>query len=120
MKEDNGVYMRIDEMSDADSIMHEISRRFKQYRILYPMTQADLADKSMVSLSTIKRFENGEDIGFSKLIRLLKTLGLHGHLEVLIADQSIRPSAFLPVSRPRQRARKKAVRRTGCKWGDER
>ncbi len=111
--------MRIDEMTDAGDILKELARRFKQYRIAYPLTQADLADKSMVSLSTVKRFENGKDISLNKLIRLLEVLDLHGHLEVLIADQSIRPSAFLVRSKPKQRARKKTAKRTEWKWGDE-
>ena len=111
--------MKIDEMMDAGSILKELAQRFKQYRISYPMTQADLADKSMVSLSTIKRFENGEDISLIKLIRLLEALDLHKHMEILIPDQSLRPSAFLEESRPKQRARKRSVKRTEWKWGDE-
>lgn len=111
--------MRIDDSISADSITDEISRRFKLYRIAYPMTQEDLAEKSMVSLSTIKRFEKGEDIGFSKLVRLLEALDIQAHLEVLIPDQSIRPSFFLEDTRPKKRARKKTVVRNGWKWGDE-
>ena len=102
--------MRIDEMTDAGDILKELARRFKQYRIAYPLTQADLADKSMVSLSTVKRFENGEDISLAKFIRLLEALDLHRHLEVLIADQSIRPHAFLEKTKPKQRARKKTAK----------
>ena len=83
------------------------------------LTQAELADKSMVSLSTIKRFENGEDISLSKLIMLLDALGIREHLEVLVPDQSIRPSAYLEESRPKQRARKKIQKKTEWKWGDE-
>ena len=111
--------MRIDEMTDAGDILKELARRFKLYRIECPLTQADLADKSMVSLSTVKRFENGEDISLAKFIKLLEALDLHRHLEVLIADQSIRPHAFLEKSKPKQRARKKPVKRTEWKWGDE-
>ena len=111
--------MRIDETTDAGSALAELARRFKQYRIAYPLTQAELAEKSMVSLSTVKRFENGEDISLSKLIRLLAALDLQGHLEVLIADQSLRPSAFLEGAKPKQRARKKLVKKAEWKWGDE-
>ena len=111
--------MRIDDTLDANGITGEISRRFKLYRIAYPLTQEDLAEKSMVSLSTIRRFEKGEDIGFSKLVRLLEALDIQAHLEVLIPDQSIRPSYFLEDAKPRKRARKKAAKKTEWKWGDE-
>ena len=111
--------MRIDGTLDCNDTLTEISKRFKQYRIARPMTQAELADKSMVSLSTIKRFENGEDISLSKLIMLLDALGIREHLEVLVPDQSIRPSAYLEESRPKQRARKRIQKKTEWKWGDE-
>lgn len=110
--------MRIDTGMSTDLTLKELSKRFKQYRIAYPMTQADLEEKSMVSLSTIKRFENGEDISLSKFIQLLDALDIREHFEVLIPDQSIRPSAFIRP-KPRQRARKKQIRKTEWKWGDE-
>ncbi len=111
--------MKINEGLSVNGITAEISRRFKLYRIAYPITQEDLAENSVGSLSTIKRFEKGEDISFSKLVRLLEALDIHAHLEVLIPDQSIRPSYFLEDMKPRKRARKKAVRKTEWKWSDE-
>lgn len=110
--------MIINDRMSTDLAREELSKRFKQYRIAYPMTQEDLEEKSMVSLSTIKRFENGEDISLSKFIQLINALDLQGHLEVLIPDQLKRPSAFLRP-RPRQRARKKKEMNIVWKWGDE-
>ena len=46
--------MRIRGDSAADDVAKELSNRFKQYRIACQITQEELADKSMVSLSTIK------------------------------------------------------------------
>ena len=111
--------MRISGLISDDMVLKELSKRFKQYRISYPMTQAELEEKSMVSLSTIKRFENGEDISLSKMIRLLAALDLQEHLEMLIPDQSVRPSAYLDNSVPRRRARKENPKRQEWKWGDE-
>ena len=111
--------MRIRGDSAVDDVTKELSNRFKQYRIACQITQEELADKSMVSLSTIKRFENGEDIGLSKLIRLMESLNLIGNFEILIPDQSIRPTYYLDKTKPRQRARKKDEKRTDWKWGDE-
>ena len=111
--------MRIRGDSAVDDVARELSNRFKQYRIACQITQEELADKSMVSLSTIKRFENGEDIGLSKLIRLMESLDLIGNFEILIPDQSNRPSYYLDRTKPRQRARKKTVKKSDWKWGDE-
>ena len=111
--------MRIDASMDSEDVITEIAVRFRQYRIAYPMTQAELAERSMVSLSTIKRFESGEDIGLTRLLSLMDTLGLRNRIDLLIPDQSIRPSAFLERERPRQRARRKKPAKTEWKWGDD-
>ena len=111
--------MRIDDRTREREILAELLRRFKQYRIAYPLTQEDLAEKSMVSLSTIKRFESGEDIGLFKFLMIMRALDLQTHFEVLIPDQSLRPSYFLNNACPRQRARKASPKKTNWKWGDE-
>ena len=111
--------MRIDDSLRETEVLNELSRRFRQYRISYPLTQSELAEKSMVSLSTVKRFENGEDIGLIKLLQLMRALDIQEHLEVLIPDPSVRPSAYLAKECSRQRARKKKPRAGTWKWGDE-
>ena len=114
-----GGNMRIDDSLRETEVLNELSRRFRQYRISYPLTQSELAEKSMVSLSTVKRFENGEDIGLIKLLQLMRALDIQEHLEVLIPDPSVRPSAYLEKECSRQRARKKKPRAGTWKWGDE-
>ena len=78
--------------------------RLKQYRINYPLTQSELAEKSGVSVRSISRFENGEDISMSKFISLLRALDLGERLIELIPDQSIRPSYYLETEKKRSRA----------------
>lgn len=57
--------------------------------------------------------------GLTRLLSLMDTLGLRNRIDLLIPDQSIRPSAFLERERPRQRARRKKPAKTEWKWGDE-
>ena len=73
----------------------EISERLKQYRINYPMTQKELADKTGISVRSISRFENGEDISLSAFLKILRALELDNHLDVLVPDYKKRPSAYL-------------------------
>ena len=73
--------MKINGELQDKAIAAELAARFKQYRIGYPMTRAELAEKSMVSVGTIARFENGSDIGMLNLIRLLKALNLEEKLD---------------------------------------
>ena len=115
----SGDVMKIDKSMQCQAVMQELGRRCKQYRIAYPLTQAELSEKSMVSLSTIKRFENGEDIGLSKLIQLMAALDMTENLEILIPDQSSRPSAYIEQVTQKQRVRKKQDKKGGWKWGDE-
>ncbi len=96
-----------------------LPERIKQYRIAYPMTQKELADKSMVSQRSISRFENGEDITMSNLIKLMQALGIGGNLEVLVPDYTKRPSHFIESEGKRMRAGKKKVSNSTWKWGDE-
>lgn len=107
------------EVKDFNEIgmCEELGRRFKYYRVQSGITQEELADKSLVSVSTITRFESGKDIGLIKLIRLLKGLNLDNNLEVLIPDVTIQP---VYVIEPKKRARKKnCEHRSDWKWGDE-
>lgn len=83
------------------------------------MTQKELAEKSMVSLSTIKRFENNEEISLTKLVQLLMALDLINNLDMLIPDQSSRPSSYAADYKAKQRVRKKSEKEKTWKWGDE-
>ena len=111
--------MIINNNVDVKLVENEISERIKQYRIAYPMTQKELADKSMVSQRSISRFENGEDITMSNLIKLMQALGIGGNLEVLVPDYTKRPSHFIESEGKRMRAGKKKVSNSTWKWGDE-
>ena len=104
-------------MSDS---LDELRKKFKLYRIFYPLTQKELADKSGVSVRSISRFENGEDIGLSSFYKLLKALNLDKNIDMLIPDQRKRPSYYLDenINRKRYKA-KKVEEKTEIKWGDE-
>ena len=102
--------------------LKEISRRLRNYRVEYPLTQKQLADISGVSLRSIQRFEKGEDIQFSNLIKLLNAMQLEGNLYALIPDVTKRPSAFVENRHTRQRARiskSGKVSENAFRWGDE-
>ena len=98
----------------------EMSKRIKEYRISISMTQKELADKSGVSIRSISRFENGEDISLSLFIKILKALDLDDRLDMVVPDQSKRPSYYLESEKKRKRAsRKKKDTGKVFVWGDE-
>ena len=96
-----------------------IGGRLKQYRINAGMTQQDLEARSGVSVRSISRLEQGASVQLESLLKVLAALDLDGNIDLLIPDQTKRPSYFLNESKPKQRVRKKTNKNDGFKWGDE-
>ena len=102
-----------------EEYLSRIGKRIRFFRESAEMTQEELAEQSMVSVSTIRRFEGGYDISFSKLIHLLKALGLEKNLELLVPDYEKRPSYRLVHEQMPKRVKKSAKKKADWKWGDE-
>ena len=109
-------------MRDLDYRYYQkkIGERLKQYRINAGLTQQDLENKSGVSVRSISRLEQGASVQLESLIKILSALNLVNNIDLLIPDQTKRPSYYLKDSeKPKQRVRKKANVNGGFKWGDE-
>ena len=114
--------MDINDSLRPAAIEKELARRAREYRISGNMTQKELADKAMVSLKTLTRFENGEDISLERFIRIMYAMGLSTKLDVLLPDPELRPSSYLPERKGRKRVRHKSDaddKTSSWKWGDE-
>lgn len=108
-------------MKNYQEHLTEIGRRIKQYRISTGLTQKDLALKSGVSESSIARLEQGASVQTDSLIKILIALRLDENIEMLIPDQTKRPSYYLNSEKEKMRFRKKTKvpNNTGFVWGDE-
>ena len=62
------------------------------------MPQAELADKSGVSISTIKRMEDGEVKNFESLIRVLRTLGKLDVFVPLVEEEQLSPNEYYELA----------------------
>lgn len=100
----------------CQELIKELGQRIKTYRIMKEMSQQDLEDKSGVSKRSISRLEQGESVQVDNLFKLLLALGLGDNIELLVPDQTKRPSYYLE-NKPK-RVRKKTVK-NDFKWGDE-
>ena len=97
-----------------------IGNRIKQYRVNARISQKDLENESGVSVRSISRLEQGASVQLESLIKILTALNLDANLDLLIPDQTKRPSFYLEDSRkPKQRVRKKERSNDNFKWGDE-
>ena len=104
--------------------LSELAARLKAYRIDYPLTQKELADKSGVALRSIVRLETGDDVQLGNLIKVLIALDLDANLDLLVPDPTKRPSFYLKdksLMSQRKRVRKKETPnpQTDRRWGDE-
>ena len=99
--------------------MSDLGRKIKLYRISLDMSQQELADKIGISKRSISRIEQGESAQISSLFTVLMALGLGDNIELLVPDQSKRPSYYLEnADNTPKRVRKKTEKRD-FKWGDE-
>ena len=97
-----------------------IGNRIKQYRVNAGVSQKDLESESGVSVRSISRLEQGASVQLESLIKILSALNLESNIELLIPDQTKRPSFYLKDNnKPKQRVRKKKENNGTFKWRDE-
>lgn len=82
-----------------------IGQRAKETRLLVNMTQQELASRSGVSLSTVKRFEQTGNIAFGSLLEIAFVLNKMENFGELFKAPEI-TSLFEKEPKLRQRARK--------------
>ena len=71
-------------------------------------------------MRSISRLEQGASVQVESLFKILIALHLEENIELLIPDQTKRPSYYLKdYEKQKQRVRKKKVNNNTFKWGDE-
>ena len=79
-------------------------------RLKQNMSQAELADKSGVSISTIKRMEDGEVKNFESLIRVLRTLGKLDVFVPLVEEEQLSPNEYYELASKANKPKRKRKR----------
>ncbi len=102
------------------SILKEFGDKIKQYRISINMTQAELADRCGISLSTITRIENGDDSKWSNIIKILIEFNLTDNIDVLIPKPTLDYKAVFEEKPKRKRASHKNIStNNNWIWGED-
>lgn len=96
-----------------------IGKRIKLYRVYSGISQKELEEKSGISIRTLSRLESGKSIQLESFVKVLVALDLSENIELIIPDQSKRPSMYLEKASSKQRASKKKTKLEKFKWGDE-
>jgi transcriptional regulator with XRE-family HTH domain len=91
-----------------DEICQQIIEGCRLKRIAMEMKQTDLAQKSGLSIATIKGFELGKSVNLMTLIKIMRALGELHRVENLVPELIVSPKSIFFEERP---VTKKRVRR---------
>ena len=91
-------------------LCNRIAAKIKTVRLKQNMSQAELANKSGVSISTIKRMEDGEVKNFESLIRVLRTLGKLDVFVPLVEEEQLSPNEYYELASKANKPKRKRKR----------
>ena len=98
----NNIYI----LTDTE-LCNRIATKIKTVRLKQNMSQTELADKSGVSISTIKRMEDGEVKNFESLIRVLRTLGKLDVFVPLVEEEQLSPNEYYELANQENKPKRK-------------
>ena len=107
------------DQKNSQEYIKELGRKIKDYRILSGISQQDLEDKSGVSKRSISRLEQGESVQVENLFKIIVALGIGDNIDMLVPDQTRRPSYYLQPEENKPKRVRKTTGAVGFKWGDE-
>lgn len=100
----------IDIYTLADSmILQRIGEKLKKNRLKQNITQKNLSEEANISLSTLKKIENGEISSFDSLLRVIRTLGMLDIFQPLIEEDQLSPNEYFElINSAQKKSRKRA------------
>lgn len=93
-------------LTDSE-LCNRIGVKIKTVRLKQNMSQDELADKSGVSISTIKRMEDGEVKTLESLIRILRTLGKLDIFIPLVEEVQLSPNEYYELTNKANKHKRK-------------
>ena len=77
--------------AEIEQLAARIGRGLAAERLSRNLTQAQLATEAGLSLSTLRRLEDGKNVSLDNLIRVMDALQIAGRLDALTPALDIRP-----------------------------
>lgn len=115
--------MQISYVLNDNAVLDEIGKRLAAHRLAQNLSQKELAAQAGVSLSTLTRLEDGNSVGTSNFIRVLRGLGLLDNMEAMLPQPETSPVEMMKrQGKMRQRASRRKQKETPSRqwsWGDE-
>lgn len=110
--------MKISNEASNKAILIELGERLKAKRLSLNISQTELAQKSGLSVGTVKNIERGKNVAASALLSSLRSLDFLSDIDLAIPSPVISPINATAKKQPRQRAfhKRKAAQPI---WGDD-
>ena len=87
-----------------------IGEKLKAIRLKRNITQQSLAEAASISLSSVKKVENGEIGSFDTLLRILRMLGMLEAISPLFEEEQLSPNEYYEMmNKSQKKTRKRAV-----------
>ena len=97
-------------LTDLD-IAKRIGANLQSMRLKQNITQSNLADSACISLSTLKKIENGDICSFDSFLRLLRMLRKLDVLLPLVEEEQLTPNEYWEfINNAKRKKRKRAGR----------
>lgn len=101
-------FMRALSFVTSEEALTAVAQTVRDVRLLRNWTQRELADRSGVSYSTLRRLEDGESIRLADTFRVLEVLGLLGPLVAAVEEVRDRARRDALAYEPEVAERKRA------------
>lgn len=105
---DESVYL----LADGE-ISRRIGNRIRQLRLRQNITQMSLAEQSQISVSSVKKIENGEIGSFDSFMRVLRILGELEIFQPLLKEEEMSPNEYLEFVELMKKKRRKRAKSVG-------
>ena len=97
-------------------ICRRIGKKIRNLRLRQNITQISLADQSQISVSSVKKIENGEIGTFDSLMRVLRILGELEIFTPMLQEEEMSPNEYLEfVEAKKKKQRKRAKTKSSAK-----
>lgn len=113
----DNIYM----LADGE-ICRRIGKKIRELRLHQNITQMSLAEQSQISVSSIKKIENGDIGSFDSLMRVLRVLGELDIFSPLLKEEEMSPNEYLKfveATKKKQRKRVKSTSKTNTPINQE-
>lgn len=102
---EENIYM----LSDGE-ICHRIGKKVRELRLRQNITQMSLAEQSQISVSSVKKIENGEIGSFDSIMRVLRILGELDIFSRLLKEEELSPNEYFELVEASKKKRRKRAK----------